>query len=83
MAMLTERLEIRLPPEKIRILRQEARKRGISVAQLVRNAVDFLLEQDMESRLQAAESLFRVEAPVGDWEKMKEEIEKAHIEGEK
>ncbi len=83
MATLTERLEIRLPPEKIRILRQEARRRGVSVAQLVRNAVDLLLEQDMESQLQAAESLFRVEAPVGDWEEMKGEIEKAHIEGEK
>jgi uncharacterized protein (DUF1778 family) len=83
MGTLTERLEIRLPPDKLRMLRQEAHKRGVSVAQLVRNAIDLLLEKDVQTRLQAAESLFKLEAPVAEWEVMKKEIEEAHLEVKK
>jgi len=81
MGTLTERLEIRLPKDKMSILRQEARKRGVSVAQLVREGIDLLLEKDIQARLQAAKALFDLGAPVAHWEKMKEEIEKAHLEG--
>lgn len=83
MGTLTERLEIRLPSEKLRVLRQEARKRGVSVAQLVRDAIDFLLEEDIRACLQAAESLFKLEAPVAEWEVMKKEIEEAYLKVKK
>ena len=80
MGTLTERLEVRLPPQTVKLLRQEAQRRRVSVAQLVREAVDLLLQQDREARIQAAEALFRVEAPVADWKDMKREIEAAYLD---
>mgnify|MGYP000509959525 CR=1 FL=1 len=79
MATLTERLELRLPPELMRLLRQEAQRRGVSVAQLVREAIESSLMGNRQARIQAAEELFQVEAPVSEWPKMKKEIEEAHL----
>lgn len=81
MGVLTERLEVRLSPQTMQLLRQKARQRGVSVAQLVREAIEFLLVQDREDRLRAAEALFRIEAPVADWAEMKREIEEARVGG--
>jgi len=83
MATLTERLELRLPPELMRLLREEARRRGISVAQLVREAIEASLNGDREARIRAAEELFRLEAPVSGWPAMKREIEEAHLEADR
>jgi hypothetical protein len=58
-------------------LRHEARRRGISIGALVREALDRLLESERNARLEAAEALFRVGAPVADWPVMKREIENA------
>ena len=82
-ATLTERLELRLPPELMRLLREEARRRGISVAQLVREAIEASLIGDREARIRAAEELFRLEAPVSEWPEMKREIEEAHLEADR
>ncbi|MEM4413058.1 MAG: ribbon-helix-helix protein, CopG family [Candidatus Caldarchaeum sp.] len=79
MATLSQRLEIRLEPDVIQRLRQEARRRDISLTQLVREAIDLLLQQDREAKQQAAEALFQVGAPVDDWEKMKQEIIEARL----
>ncbi len=77
MGTLTERFQVRLAPQTLELLRQEAQRRRVSVAQVVREAVDLLLQQDREARIQAAEALFRVNAPVADWEEMKAEIDDA------
>ena len=53
--------------------------RGVPVAHLVREAISMLLEQDTHARLQAAEELFKVEAPVANWEEMKREIEEGRL----
>jgi len=79
MGTLTERLEVRLPAQVLQLLRQEASQRGISVAQLVREAIDLLLKEDRQARVRAAKSLFQVGAPVSDWEEMKREIEAARL----
>lgn len=79
MATLSQRLEIRLEPDVIQRLRQEARRRDTSLTQLVREAIDLLLKQDREAKQQAAEALFQVGAPVDDWEKMKQEIIEARL----
>lgn len=71
MPPLSDRLEIRLPPPTMARLRQEARRRGISIGALVREALDRLLETEREARLETAEALFRVGAPVDDWPVMK------------
>ena len=77
MEFLSERLEIRLHPETLHLLREEARQRNLSIAQLVRQAIEAFLEEDRQSRLEAAQALFQVEAPVDNWEQMKREIEEA------
>jgi len=79
MPVLTERLEIRLPKETMQQLRIEAHQRDVSVSELVRDAIDFLLVHDKEARRQAAAALFQVEAPVDDWKIMEKEIEAGRL----
>ena len=79
MGTLSERLEVRISPQMMDLLRQEAQQRGVSIAQLVREAIEQLLLQDRRARIQAAEALFQVEAPVSEWLEMKREIEEAHL----
>ena len=84
MDSLTERLEIRLPARTLDLLRSEAKRRNISVAQLLREAIHLLeenLEEDRQARLRAAEKLFLVGAPVADWPKMKRQIEEGRLKG--
>ena len=78
MAVPTERLEIRVPVSTLAALRQEARRRAIPTAELVREAIDLLLERDRMGRLEAAQALFQVDAPVDDWHVMKREIAAAY-----
>ena len=66
MQVLSERLEVRLTPETIGLLRKEAQRRRISLAQLVRDALDLLIKEDRAVRMDAAEALFCVEAPASD-----------------
>ncbi len=80
MERLSERVEIRLAPETVHLLRREAERRQISVAKLVREAIDLLLRKDREARLRAAEALFQVGAPAGEWPQMKKEIEAGRLE---
>lgn len=79
MDALTERLELQLPGHTLRLLRSEAERRGVPLAELVREAIDLLLAQDRQARVHAAEALFQVEAPVRDWPEMKREIEDARL----
>lgn len=78
-----ERLEIRLDPERYSRLRREAQERGVSMAWIVREALDrYYVSGDKEEakrRQQAMERLFSTDAPVEDWPTMKEEIEKGFL----
>ena len=78
MAVPTERLEIRVPGPILSALRQEARRRAIPTAELVREAIDLLLERDRAGRFEAAQTLFQVEAPVDEWDVMKREVATAY-----
>lgn len=82
MNILSERLEVRLSPEKLELLRQEAQQRGMPVAKLVREAIDLLLKEDRQVKQRVAEALFQVGAPVADWDEMKKDIEGAHLKSE-
>jgi hypothetical protein len=77
MSVGAESLEIQLPPQTLQLLHQEAERRAISVTELICEAIELLLAQDQQARLQAAEALCQVEAPVADWETMKRELEEA------
>ena len=53
--MVTERLDIRLDPERRRKLADLSKSRGVSTSMVVREAIDYLYELAMrERRLQAA-----------------------------
>lgn len=77
MGELSERMEIRLDSERMRLLKKESRERGVSMAEIVREAIDARYQATRDDKLRAAEELFQVEAPVDDWEEMKRQIEEA------
>ena len=83
MADYEERLEIRLDPERHRRLRREAQERGVSMAWIVREALErhygATEEDGARHRLQAMERLFATDAPVADWPRVKQEIEKGRL----
>lgn len=62
------------------MLREEARRRGVSLGQLIRHSINWLLKEERDSRLRAAEELCETRAPAPDWEIMKREIEEARLE---
>ena len=78
---MTERLEIRVEREAARRLRESARQRGVSVGQVVREAIARLIEDDASARLRAADALCQIEAPVADWPAMEQEIVAGHLTG--
>lgn len=80
MTMLDERLEIRLSKPTLGQLRDEAKVRGVSIAALVREAIDQHFDMDRRERLAAARDLFEIGAPVDDWPVMKREIEAGYVE---
>lgn len=78
MEALSERLEVRLSPKTLHLLRQEAQQKKVPVDQLVLQAIEKMLQKDQQLKLRSAEALFKVEAPVSDWPEMKREIEASH-----
>jgi hypothetical protein len=72
---LTRRVELLFDPDQYSRLEEIARSRGVSVAAVIRSAVD---REDLRPALAekrvAVEELLRVEAPVGTWEEVKEDI---------
>ncbi len=74
MSTYTVRTQVLLTPEQRARLEQLAEVRGISVAAVMREAVDALVAPQQRSRTDAMASLFASEAPVDDWDVMKQEI---------
>lgn len=72
---LTRRVELLFDPDQYSRLEEIARSRGVSVAAVIRSAVD---REDLRPALAekrvAVEELLRVEAPVGTWEEVKEDM---------
>ena len=76
MHMYTERTQVLLTPEQRRRLERRAADQHRSVGALIRDAVDAYTGSSGRSRRDAADSLLAADAPVGDWEAMKREIER-------
>ena len=72
---MTRRVELLFDPDQYSRLEEIARSRGVSVAAVIRSAVD---REDLRPALAekrvAVEELLRVEAPVGTWEEVKEDM---------
>lgn len=78
-----QRLEIRLTQEEYERLKECADTRGVSMGQLVREAIDREYGAGRDERehekQRALDALFAIEAPVDDWPQMKAEIERGRI----
>ncbi len=76
MHMYTERTQVLLTPEQRRRLERRAQDEHRSVGAVIRDAVDAYTGSSGRTRTDAAASLLAADAPVGDWEAIKREIER-------
>lgn len=72
---LDVRLEIRLYPEQMEKLKEEAARKNTSVGNIVREAIEQRYQVSSEEKLIAVQKLAGINAPVSDWEQMKKEID--------
>jgi hypothetical protein len=79
--MYSERMQVLLTPEQRARLERLAAREGRSIGALVRDAVDAYTAPREQSPAAAAEALFALAAPVGDWERMKAEIAQGALGG--
>lgn len=82
--MMSERLEVRIDPGTMELLKEVSEKRGVSVGELVRQAVSTYLEaEDRAARMAAVEEIcsLNIEGFSDDWEIMEEEYERSKVEG--
>ena len=72
---LTRRVEFLFDPDQYSRLEEIARSRGVSVAAVIRSAVDREhLRPALAEKRVAVEELLRIEAPVGTWEEVQEDM---------
>jgi predicted DNA-binding protein len=74
MRMFTERTQVLLSPAQRARVERLARERGVSIGAVVREAIEAYTATDGSSREQALDALEALDAPVGDWQDMKQEI---------
>lgn len=74
MCMLSERTQVLLTPAQRRRLERLAEERHLSMGALIREAIDAYTVPASRSKSEAADLLYSLEAPVGDWDEMKAEI---------
>ena len=73
---LDKRLQVLIDGDQLGRLERAARRRKVSVAQVVRDALDLLLPAEGIDRERAARILLEAPPmPVDDWPVLKEEIE--------
>jgi len=73
--MAMKRTQVLFPEDQYRRLRQEAKARGCSVGELVRDAVSQVyLEGSKEARLAVVRRIAAMNLPVADWPQMEEEM---------
>jgi hypothetical protein len=72
--MYSERTQVLLSKGQRSRVERLARQRRVSVGSIIRDAVDEHVFPRHSKRQQSAEQLFQLDAPVADWEVMKEEI---------
>jgi hypothetical protein len=73
---LSRRLQILLDEARYRRLEEHARRRGESVAAVVREAIDQLLPDEATDRRRAGEQLLAARPmPVEDWAAMKKQMQ--------
>jgi predicted DNA-binding protein len=77
--MFSERTQVLLSPEQVARLKRIAAREGRSVGAVIREAVDAFVESEPDSRMRAARELMSLNAPVDDWEVMKQQIARSQL----
>jgi hypothetical protein len=79
MSALTRRLHILLDEDRYARLKRVARRRGASIATIVREAIDAAFPDEGPNRSEAARRILDAEPiPVSDWPLLKKEIEQMY-----
>lgn len=77
---MTERTLVLLTVEQRRRLEQVAQQSSKSIGAVIRDAIDaYLPSAPLEQRRRGLDTLFALEAPVGDWQDMVAEIEAGYL----
>ena len=79
MCMYSERTQVLLSPEQLARLKRIAARDGRSVGAVIRDAVDAFVEAEPDARQRAVQELLAMNAPVDDWEVMKEQIMRSQL----
>jgi len=78
----TRRAQITIEPEEYRQLESLAHQKGVSVADLILEAVRERYLTPPSSRREIVQEIFRLEIPIEeDWSSIEEEIARAHADG--
>jgi len=75
MGKFNKRTQILLSEEKFKKLKEISNHKNKSISFLVREAVDNSFTKKIENKQNIVDKIVKLELPVDDWEKMKEEIE--------
>jgi hypothetical protein len=79
--MHSERTQVLLSPEQRARLERVAAREGRSLGAVIRDAVDAYTLPRARSPHDILRALYSLNAPVADWEQMKEEIERGALGG--
>ncbi len=79
MCMLSERTQVLLSPVQVARLKRIALREGRSVGAVIRDAVDSYVDPGGDSRHEAIKTLLAMNAPVDDWEVMKDQILRSQL----
>jgi predicted DNA-binding protein len=77
--MFSERTQVLLSPAQVERLKRIAARDGRSVGAVIRDAVDSYIDPGLDSRQRAVERMLSMNAPVDDWEVMKEQIMRSQL----
>jgi len=79
MCMFSERTQVLLSPSQVAKLKRIAQRDGRSLGAVIREAVDAYEGAGIDDRRRALDTLLSLEAPVDDWEVMKEQILRSQL----
>jgi predicted DNA-binding ribbon-helix-helix protein len=74
----TRRAQILMEPQEYDRLEVLAQRRGCSVAELIRQAVQEKYLVAATDRMRVVEGILSLDIPVSDWDVLKKEIEESH-----
>jgi len=77
--MFSERTQVLLSPQQVEKLKRIATRDGRSVGAVIRDAVDSYIDPGLDARRRAVERILSMNAPVDDWEVMKEQIRRSQL----